>query len=481
MTTDARRHFLYALLVLFITAFSAADVQAQKSSVLQDASAPDARAFTQWAKTSLIPLSTVKPGAPSDDLMPMARMIGDAKVVALSEAVNRTVEPLEFRNRLFQFLVQEKEFTAIAIEAAGIVESRGIHEYVRSGTGQLDAIIPQGIGFGMERLAQNRALIQWMRQYNADSRHTRKINFYGLDMAGLLRSAHPYFGHDSALLEVLQFLKRTDELAGSAFQSRLEPFLKVRFDPRQPIEGLTYGELSQTQRDTFTGVIADLVIWLERHEAQYSAASTAREYAWAYLAAISARRIDNFLRRTPSGWKPSSTETSAQGELPAFFFDGMDVRDRTQADNVEWIVRQEGSAGKILVFASRTHISAASLRASWHPHRQVSPLQPAGSYLRRRFGQHLVTIGNVIGRSTRGCEEHQRTEWQSPAESLDGATAQVGVPSYLLDLRGAPTEAARWLDQEHQFMAPTQTLRMPARQAFDILFYVDAVTRVCDQ
>jgi len=50
----------------------------------------------------------------------------------LSEGVHGAAEPLEFRNRVLQYLVEAKAFTAIAIES-GIVESRTVHDYVRGG------------------------------------------------------------------------------------------------------------------------------------------------------------------------------------------------------------------------------------------------------------------------------------------------------------------------------------------------------------
>src|SRR5688572_7394080 len=91
--------------------------------------------FIKWARASRVPLVTVKTGDTFDDLTAVGRMIGNATVVALSEGVHGGKEPLEFRNRLFQYLVQEKGFTAIAIEASGIVEGRCLHDYVRSGAG----------------------------------------------------------------------------------------------------------------------------------------------------------------------------------------------------------------------------------------------------------------------------------------------------------------------------------------------------------
>src|SRR5262245_40806494 len=105
----------------------------------------------EWARRSLAPLSAVSAGPPWDDLAPLGEMIGEATIVGLSEGVHFAAEPLEFRNRLFQYLVQRKGFTAIAIES-GIIEGRIVHEYVRGASGELDAIVSQGITWGFDQL-----------------------------------------------------------------------------------------------------------------------------------------------------------------------------------------------------------------------------------------------------------------------------------------------------------------------------------------
>ena len=62
-------------------------------------------AFLQWAKKSLHPLSNGDLDASTQDLAPIGRMIGEAKIVGLSEGVHAAAEPLIFRNRVFKHLV----------------------------------------------------------------------------------------------------------------------------------------------------------------------------------------------------------------------------------------------------------------------------------------------------------------------------------------------------------------------------------------
>lgn len=66
----------------------------------------DRDAVIRWAAAAKQPLRTTKPGGSTRDLDGLLRMIGPARIVALSEAVHFGAEPLEFRNRLFQALVE---------------------------------------------------------------------------------------------------------------------------------------------------------------------------------------------------------------------------------------------------------------------------------------------------------------------------------------------------------------------------------------
>jgi erythromycin esterase len=434
--------------------------------------------FVERARASLARLTTVKPGRPWDDLLPLERMVGNATIVALSEGVHGAAEPLEFRNRVFQYLVEHCGFTAIAIES-GIVESRVVHDFVRGASGELDGVVSEGITWGMDRLPQNRALVRWLKEYNADSSR-RKVNFYGFDIAGSPASAQPRSGPDIALRAVLDFLDGVDVSASETFRLRLQPAMRsMQFSLRRTADTPGYARLSWAERDALTAAIADLIGTLERKQSEYVAASSAHDYKWAYRAAIAGRQVDTWLRQVPIGWAATDPRNAAQEALPRFLSAASDLRDHAQADNLEWIVHEEGLAGKVLVFASRYHLSGARLKASWSPDTREWEQDVAGCHLRRRFGERLVTIGNLIGRGRIGCDEHEEILLAAPADSIDGLARQVGTPLFLWDLRDAPAATRQWLSEERRLVAGTQTLKLPVARAFDILFYIDEVTPAC--
>jgi erythromycin esterase len=437
--------------------------------------------FLEWAKKSLVPLSGVASGLPWDDLAPLGKMVGSAGIVALGEGVHGAAEPLDFRNRVFQYLVDKKGFTAIAIES-GIVESRAVDDYVRGGPGDLSIVLAQGISWTMDRLPQNKALVRWLRDYNTDPCHTRKLAFYGFDIPGSPCNPGANRGPDTSVVDVLKYLARVDTAAAAGFHARLDSLLPgFQCEPGHPTGVPRYDQFTQVKRDSITAAIADLVTLLEREEAKYTASSTADDYEWAYRAAIGARETDAYLRQVSIGWHPHKEPATATSEEVAFWSMAGNVRDRAEADNLEWIVRREGPLGKVLVFAHRGHLSTAPIESIASGHLQIETM---GTYLRRRFDGRLVTIVNLIGKGNiavggyKLCAGFESLK-PAPPDSVDGLAGEVGAPRFLLDLRTAPTSVASWLDQEHQLGRQNDMDILKFRKAFDILFYLNTVTPAC--
>jgi erythromycin esterase len=425
----------------------------------------------RWARESLTPLRTHAALFRDDALETLGEMIGDARIVALSEAVHGSAEPLEFRNRLLQYLVQKKGFTVIAIES-GLVEGRAVHDYVLGAAGDLPDVVAQGTGWNFDRLPQNHRLVEWLRDYNADAQHEHKVNFYGFDVPGSPGNPKANRGPQTALDTVLTYLDRIDHKAGAAFRSRLSPILPhLRFDFHRPADALGYDQLTALERDACTAAIADIVALLERREAAYIAAGTAADYEWTLRAGVGARQADAWLREVPIGWKPVANPIAYPSEETRFFSSASEVRDRAQVDNLEWIVRREGPAAKILIYASRFHLSAAPLHTNWG----ASDLQQvAGTYLRRCWGDDLIIIGNLVGKGEYSSFGVTQQLEQAGPESIDGLVAEAAEALFLLDLRRSPASVKGWLDQVHPIGRGWYDLSVG--KAFDVLFCVDTIT-----
>src|SRR5688572_25785826 len=291
---------------------------------------PGRDAFLDWSGRAARPLTPVRAEARHADLRWLAPTLRDMDVIALGEADHGIAEPLEFRNRLFKYLVEEQGFTAIAIES-GITESRIVHDYVMGGPGDLPEVLAQGMSWTFDNLPQNAELIRWMREYNAGPRHTRKISFYGFDVPGSPGNTSVKRGMRTAIDDALKFLDRVDATAAVDLHTRLDrslPHIRPAVGPAtsgRPASAPRYTDLTGAERDSMTAAIADLVTLFEHKEARYTAASSAADYAWAYRSALGARTIDAWLRHAARDGRTASRNS-------------LEVRDRLQGDNVQWIV-----------------------------------------------------------------------------------------------------------------------------------------------
>jgi erythromycin esterase len=429
------------------------------------------RAFVKWARRTHVPMSAA--GGNPADLAAFGQAVGDSRVVALGEGVHLAREPLELRNRLFQYLVEEKDFTAIAIES-GIVEGRGVYDYVRGGAGELSAVLREGISWTFDRLAQNESLVRWLKQHNANPKN-RQVNFYGFDVPGSPGNPAASRGHGTALTEALRYLTSVDRPSAVAFHARVDPVVgRLGFEFYRAGDTPGYRQLVECERDRLTAAIADLIALFDRREACYATLSGPAEYEWAYRAAIGARQVDQWLRRIPLGWEPPCEPVELPtGPYPEFFAAATEVRDRAQAENLEWILRREGDLGKVLIYGHNYHLSCAPVRPSWAGQGQQEVM---GTYLRRRLGDRLLTIGNLIGGGEVGCSGSALRLTQPACGSLEELAREVGEPAFLLDLRRAPRQVAKWLDREREIGLGPDALKLSVAGAFDALLWVERVT-----
>jgi hypothetical protein len=106
---------------------------------------PPPQEVVDWIGAHAIPLATVEAGHGFDDIAPIAKLIGNARVVALGEATHGSREFFQLKHRVLEYLVARQSFTVFAIEA-NQPECRAINDYVLHGTGDPKAAL-DGIYF----------------------------------------------------------------------------------------------------------------------------------------------------------------------------------------------------------------------------------------------------------------------------------------------------------------------------------------------
>src|SRR5262249_40763634 len=283
----------------------------------------------RWAKIHATPIQSVELGSDPVDMRPLKSMIGSARVVAFGEAAHGVHESSAFRNKLFRYLVEELGFTAIAVES-GLPESRLIYDFVAAGPGITGQILRDGFSCVPGNTQENEELIRWIREYNANAAHARKVRFYAIDVGRCGQ------GTPLAYENVLTYLSQVDPASGQKVRATLKPYL----------DRLSEGDakpLSQAESDGLSAAIEDLLALLERERPAYVAATSEIDYQWAHrnvMPALQSQRQNRVRPTPPPG-----------GGLPPSAWRSLSQRSAAMADNVRWVIEREGPAGRVFVFA----------------------------------------------------------------------------------------------------------------------------------
>lgn len=166
-----------------------------------DAAKPSAQ--VEWIRRNGIPLKTVEAGNGFDDITPLKRVVGDARVVALGEATHGTREFFQLKHRIVEFLATQMGFAIFTIEA-NMPEAYKLNDYVVHGTGDPKALL-RGMYFWTWQTEEVLAMVEWMRKFNQSSKG--HIEFTGFDMQTPTVAAEivrKYIGeHDPSYLATL--------------------------------------------------------------------------------------------------------------------------------------------------------------------------------------------------------------------------------------------------------------------------------------
>ncbi|MCB1664394.1 MAG: erythromycin esterase family protein [Pseudomonadales bacterium] len=450
----------YFLPLFLATAFS--------STTFAQSTEPPPQAFYDWARASLHPVTSNINAPSTADLAPLGEMIGSARIVAFGESLHSASEPLAFRNRVIQYLVEELGFTAVILES-GLVESRTLNDYVAFGIGNFDDAIADGISHGFDQFRMNHELVRWLRAHNAAlPEDAPKVQIFGMDVSGSPGNLGARRKPDSALAFALNYLDEVDLENAREFHNRMDSYLPALASTND------YGVLSSSRRDALSAAIEDLISLLERRQLDYVETSSEYDQAWAERAAVSARQVDSWFRQMPPNW------VLADGL--AWTSEAQIIRDRVMADNLDWVLSFLPENARVFVFAAAPHIAAQKYdMPSWMdiPEDRLYTSIPFGAYARSRHGNDYVNILNILYEGEiYFCQATNPTPLDigNPEEFWgEHAFANLGIDEYVLDLRIAPPGASEWVDQ----VKDHRNFKVSTRGAFDTLYYVKTIQSDC--
>jgi len=440
----------------------------------QDAkqSGSDADAFVAWAARKAVPIKTTEPGKGSKDLQPIKKMIGKARVVALGESLHGVHEFYQVRHRLLEFLVEEMGFTAFAMET-GFAEAVKINDYVLGRVDEPERWQHNWFTWGFGNEQELLALVRWMRRYNEDPKHTRKLHFYGVDVA------FPYSSPLAAIEGALTYLDKVDpEYAAFQRQQGLRSLVGKFLgsgggDEVRHVSLNKYKKLAVEERNAYTAGVADQVARFESMRVDYIRQSSEDEYEWAYHYAVAARHLDTAYRAAAAATKAEQDVQKLSSWLYPVAVNT--ARDRAMAENVRWALEREGPRGRIVVWAHNSHIMKAS-----DPRTGFGPR--LGLFLESMLGHDYINIGFTFYQGARSGWASYQSGVGEPAKpgTLDGELARVGLPIFIVDLRSAPKEGPvfEWLNQTRTMResAPEYDTRLNPIKAWDAIFYIHSIS-----
>lgn len=131
-----------------------------------------------WLNKNIIPITYVTAENGLEDLRPLNKLIGDARIVELGECTHGSSEIFSMKHRMLEYLVKEKGFTIFSIEAE-MAEAYKLNEYIIRGEGDAKKLLA-GMYFWTWNTQEVLNMIEWMKKYNETAQ--KKIMFTGFDM-----------------------------------------------------------------------------------------------------------------------------------------------------------------------------------------------------------------------------------------------------------------------------------------------------------
>ena len=402
---------------------------------------------------ALMPLRTLDPTEPLDDLEWLGQAIGDARVVAIGESAHYNREFFQLRHRLLRYLVERHGFSAYAMET-GFVEGWLVDNWVRGGDGQLGQVMAKGMTSLMGLWTQMRTQLEWIRHH--DRAAAVPVGFYGIDLPGSMVSLLP--GLDAVLAYLAQ--ADPDSPVGPCIRETASAFAAASAFSA-PAAIAAYGKLAPESRDALTASLADLTARMTARRLGYLRRTSVDAYERALRSLRITVTLDAMFRELARG--------DRQGMML--------TRDAALADTVEWILRRED---RIVLAAHNGHVQR------WPGTMPGIPaITPMGMHLADRLGENYLVIGTTSGTGhilNTGADFYAGklfTAMEAPQPgSLDALMAASHDGPFATDLRRlSPADAAtvRAASQQRAGIGTFYSDQSPL-EAFDVIVHLPHVT-----
>ncbi len=348
------------------------------------------------------------------DYDPLIDLIGDARFVLIGEASHGTHDFYQQRAEITKRLIQEKGFTAVAVEADW-PDAYRVNRYVRGIND--DATAEEALrGFHQQfptwmwRNRDVEKFIAWLREYNDSlGENRKKVGFYGLDL----------YSMNTSIDEVLNYLDRVDPEAAKRARCRYSCLEHFGEDSQSYGYAATFG-LTESCKDEAVNQLREL----QRRAAEYAQRDGLAEDEFFY-AEQNARLVKN-----------------AEEYYRSMFEDRVsswNLRDRHMAETLDYLVahlERQQIQSKVVVWEHNSHLGDARATemgemGEWN----------VGQLVREKYEQDSIIVGFSTYTGTVTAASHwgeaPQIKQVLPAlpESYEALFHETGMPRFLLNLR----------------------------------------------
>jgi erythromycin esterase-like protein len=324
----------------------------------------------------------------------VASLDKSVELLGLGEPTHLVEAFLQFRNRVFQHLVEAHGFRAIALESSfprGCLANEYVLGQRQGGATAIDDVLERGFSHGFGRMAANRALVEWMRAYNASATEGEKLRIYGFD--GPMEMM--YADSPRQMLDiVLDYLAGVDGESARRHRERIGGLVgedsawENQAAAMDPSKSIGLSPQATSLRIAVEGLATEL--WTRRPE--FIAATGKERYAEAAQYASAARRQLVY-------------HAAMAGTTDKRLVECLGIRDAMMAENLAYILECErsrpstrsGQGGRVLAFAHNMHLQCGKAHWQWGPN--LMKWWPAGAHVRQMLGPRYAVIGVSVGES----------------------------------------------------------------------------------
>ena len=316
------------------------------------------------------------------DLLPLLEAIGDAKIVLLGEASHGTSEFYTVRAKLSKMLIEQKGFSAIAVEGDWPA-AQHVNRHIK-GYDEVQKTTPEVLKafnrwptwmWANEEIA---AFIDWLKMHNSNKNSDHKVGFYGIDLYSLWESIE----------DIIHYLTESNptgvdlELAHKAF-SCFEPFNGL---PEH--YAISTAHFPQACIDEVSNLLASIRLHKDHYKDDQEGNLNVK------MNALVAKHAEEYYR--------AMLQDNARS---------WNIRDEHMVEAIHEVRNQYGEDSKIIVWEHNTHIGDARATTM-----QEDGMLNVGQLLRENYQQgEIYAVGFGTHRGTVIAAE----KWGIPYEKIE--------------------------------------------------------------